>query len=176
MGVVTKVGSLTGSATVCKLDDVMKHFLGCLLIPLCATMLPTTSKKCKMISGMCTCATLVLILLAFNVRAKFFHFTGGSSRSTRGMCTGSLLFIKKLSLLFIILYVTFLRPLSTLLRCPSRPSCVTVVIYIITLSSFRYVPFTCLHCGGQPIGFTTVGLLGVVKGVLLGLFFLLIYP
>lgn len=53
-GGVTKLGSLMGSATLCKLDDVINEFLGCLLIPLCATILPTTSNKCKIIAGICT--------------------------------------------------------------------------------------------------------------------------
>lgn len=39
---------------------------------------------------------------------------------------------------------------------------------MITVSTFRTVPFTCLQCGGHPIGFTTLGLLFVFTDVTLG--------
>lgn len=92
------------------------------------------------------------------------------------MCTGSLVSMKNVSLVFTVLYLAFLRPISRLLRCNSRPSFVKVVVVIVTLSTFLYVPFTCLHFGGQPVGFITVGFISVVTGVILGLFFLLLYP
>lgn len=118
---VNKLGSLTGSATVCNIDDVMKHFLGCLLIPVCAVSVPTSAKKCNVVAGVCTVATLLLMLLAYNVRAKFFHFTGGNKRSPIGICSAALLAMKTVSLSFLTMYLLFLRPVTKMVKCRRRP-------------------------------------------------------
>lgn len=115
------MGTLTGRATVCKVDDVVKQFLGCLLMPVCAGTLPIRSKNCNIVAGVCTVATLLVILLACNVRANFFQFTGGKISSPVHICSAALLSMKTATLLFLVIYLSFLRPVTNFLKCKRRP-------------------------------------------------------
>ncbi len=171
---VIDVGSLTGSATVCNVDDVLNQFLGCLLIPLCACCVPGTSNSCNIDIGVCTCATLLLILLAYNVRAAFFHCTGGPGGGSTAIFSTTATIIAALSILFIISVMYFVAPIYRALNCSGRRDCILVVSIAITLSTVGTVPFTCLECRGQTIHFTTLRLLGVILGVILGIVFFII--
>ncbi len=119
------------------------------------------------------------MVLACKVRANFFHFTGrgGRSRGDYGeICSAALASIKFASTLFSVLYILFCGPVTTIVKCTTRPRFVTVLKIIITISTFSDVIFKCLHCGGGPVMFTSLGLLGVFIGVFFGVFFLIIYP
>lgn len=106
----------------------------------------------------------------------FFRFANKSDEDAQKVYANSLLFVGGLSLLFVVLCMAFLHPLSALLEYPDHPDYIAMMVCVVALDSFQCIPFAYLRYKKRPVKFAAIKLLNIIGNILLNLFFLLVCP
>lgn len=88
----------------------------------------------------------------------------------------SLLSVGGVSLVFVLLCLLFLQPISNLLDYGNHPEFIAMMAVVVALDSFQCIPFAYLRYKKRPIKFAAIKLLSIVGGIGLNLFFLLLCP
>ena len=105
-----------------------------------------------------------------------FRFANKSDEDAQKVYANSLLFVGGLSLLFVVLCMAFLHPLSALLEYPDHPDYIVMMVCVVALDSFQCIPFAYLRYKKRPVKFAAIKLLNIIGNILLNLFFLLVCP
>ena len=88
----------------------------------------------------------------------------------------SLLSVGGVSLIFVLLCLLFLQPISNLLDYGNHPEFIAMMAVVVALDSFQCIPFAYLRYKKRPIKFAAIKLLSIIGGIGLNLFFLLLCP
>ena len=106
----------------------------------------------------------------------FFRFANKSGEHPEKVYANTLIFVGGLSLIFVILCMLFLHPISALLEYPDHPDYIAMMVLVVALDSFQCIPFAYLRFKKRPIKFASIKLFNIVGNILLNLFFLLLCP
>ena len=170
------IKSLAKDTAIYGLSSIVGRFLNYLLVPLYTAVLPAASGGYGVVSNVYAYTALILVLLTFGMETGFFRFANKSDEDAGKVYANSLLFVGGLSLLFVVLCMVFLHPLSALLEYPDHPDYIAMMVCVVALDSFQCIPFAYLRYKKRPIKFASIKLLNIVGNILLNLFFLLVCP
>lgn len=157
-------------------EQYRRTFLNYLLVPLYTAVLPAASGGYGVVSNVYAYTALILVLLTFGMETGFFRFANKSDEDAQKVYANSLLFVGGLSLLFVVLCMVFLHPLSALLEYPDHPDYIAMMVCVVALDSFQCIPFAYLRYKKRPVKFAAIKLLNIIGNILLNLFFLLVCP
>ena len=87
---------------------------------------------------------LILVLLTFGMETGFFRFANKSDEDAQKVYANSLLFVGGLSLLFVVLCMAFLHPLSALLEYPDHPDYIAMMVCMVALWSSSVLLTVCV--------------------------------
>ena len=79
-------------------------------------------------------------------------------------------------LIFVLLCLLFLQPISNLLDYGDHPEFIAMMAVVVALDSFQCIPFAYLRYKKRPVKFAAIKLLSIIGGIGLNLFFLLVCP
>ena len=88
----------------------------------------------------------------------------------------SLISVGGISLIFAILCLTFLQPVSHLLEYGDHPDFIGMMIIVMALDAFLCIPFAYLRFKKRPIKFVAIKFVSIIANIVLNLFFLLLCP
>ncbi len=92
------------------------------------------------------------------------------------MNQSDLLSVGGVSLIFVLLCLLFLQPISNLLDYGDHPEFIAMMAVVVALDSFQCIPFAYLRYKKRPVKFAAIKLLSIIGGIGLNLFFLLVCP
>ena len=118
----------------------------------------------------------MLVLLTFGMETGFFRFANKSGEEPMKVYANSLLSVGGVSLIFVLLCLLFLQPISNLLDYGNHPEFIAMMAIVVALDSFQCIPFAYLRYKKRPIKFAAIKLLSIIGGIGLNLFFLLLGP
>lgn len=170
------IKSLAKDTAIYGLSSIVGRFLNYLLVPLYTAVLPAASGGYGVVSNVYAYTALILVLLTFGMETGFFRFANKSDEDAQKVYANSLLFVGGLSLLFVVLCMTFLHPLSALLEYPDHSDYIAMMVCVVALDSFQCIPFAYLRYKKRPVKFAAIKLLNILGNILLNLFFLLVCP
>ena len=170
------IKSLAKDTAIYGLSSIVGRFLNYLLVPLYTAVLPAASGGYGVVSNVYAYTALILVLLTFGMETGFFRFANKSDEDAQKVYANSLLFVGGLSLLFVVLCMAFLHPLSALLEYPDHPDYIAMMVCVVALDSFQCIPFAYLRYKKRPVKFAAIKLLNIIGNILLNLFFLLVCP
>ena len=170
------IKSLAKDTAIYGLSSIVGRFLNYLLVPLYTAVLPAASGGYGVVSNVYAYTALILVLLTFGMETGFFRFANKSDEDAQKVYANSLLFVGGLSLLFVVLCMAFLHPLSALLEYPDHPDYIVMMVCVVALDSFQCIPFAYLRYKKRPVKFAAIKLLNILGNILLNLFFLLVCP
>ena len=170
------IKSLAKDTAIYGLSSIVGRFLNYLLVPLYTAVLPAASGGYGVVSNVYAYTALILVLLTFGMETGFFRFANKSDEDAQKVYANSLLFVGGLSLLFVVLCMVFLHPLSALLEYPDHPDYIAMMVCVVALDSFQCIPFAYLRYKKRPVKFAAIKLLNIIGNILLNLFFLLVCP
>ena len=173
---MAELKSLAKDTAIYGMSSIVGRFLNYLLVPLYTAVLPASSGGYGVVSNVYAYTALILVLLTFGMETGFFRFANKSDENPEKVYTNTLLFVGGLSLLFVILGMTFLHPIASFLEYPDHADYVGMMILVVALDSFQCVPFSYLRYKKRPIKFATIKMLNIVGNIGLNLFFLLLCP
>lgn len=168
--------SLAKDTAIYGLSSIVGRFLNYLLVPLYTAVIPAASGGYGVVSNVYAYTALILVLLTFGMETGFFRFANKSGEQPEKVYANSLLFVGGLSLLFVVLCLAFLHPVSALLEYPDHPDYIAMMVLVVALDSFQCIPFAYLRYKKRPIKFAAIKLFNIVGNICLNLFFLLLCP
>lgn len=173
---MAELKSLAKDTAIYGLSSIIGRFLNYLLVPLYTIVLPAETGGYGIVSNVYSFTALMLVLLTFGMETGFFRFANKQDENPQNVYANSLLFVGGLSLLFIIICLTFLHPLAGVLGYGSHPEFVGMMVVVVALDSFQCIPFAYLRYKKRPIKFAAIKLFSIAGNIALNLFFLLLCP
>lgn len=173
---MAELKSLAKDTAIYGMSSIVGRFLNYLLVPLYTAVLPASSGGYGVVSNVYAYTALILVLLTFGMETGFFRFANKSDENPEKVYANTLLFVGGLSLLFVILGMTFLRLIASFLEYPDHADYVGMMILVVALDSFQCVPFAYLRYKKRPVKFAAIKMLNIIGNICLNLFFLLLCP
>lgn len=173
---MAELKSLAKDTAIYGASSIVGRFLNYLLVPLYTAVLPAASGGYGVVSNVYAYTALILVLLTFGMETGFFRFANKEGESPEKVFANSLLFVGGLSLAFVVLCMTFLRPIATLLEYPDHPDYVAMMVLVVALDSFQGILFAHLRYRKQALKFASIKLFNIIGNIALNLFFLLACP
>ena len=118
------------------------------------------------------------VVLTYGMETGFFRFVNKSDNPTRVFST-TFISIATTTLLFFLLILLFLEPVSQLLSIGNaeiQPYFVLLVMLILCFDILSAIPFASLRYKKRPIRFATIRIVTVLLTVVFNLFFFLVCP
>lgn len=168
--------SLAKDTAIYGLSSIVGRFLNYLLVPLYTAVIPASTGGYGVVSNVYAYTALILVFLTFGMETGFFRFANKSGEHPEKVYANTLIFVGGLSLIFVILCMLFLHPISALLEYPDHPDYIAMMVLVVALDSFQCIPFAYLRYKKCPIKFASIKLFNIVGNILLNLFFLLLCP
>lgn len=168
--------SLAKDTAIYGLSSIVGRFLNYLLVPLYTAVIPASTGGYGVVSNVYAYTALILVFLTFGMETGFFRFANKSGEHPEKVYANTLIFVGGLSLIFVILCILFLHPISALLEYPDHPDYIAMMVLVVALDSFQCIPFAYLRYKKRPIKFASIKLFNIVGNILLNLFFLLLCP
>ena len=168
--------SLAKDTAIYGLSSIVGRFLNYLLVPLYTAVIPASTGGYGVVSNVYAYTALILVFLTFGMETGFFRFANKSGEHPEKVYANTLIFVGGLSLIFVILCMLFLHPISALLEYPEHPDYIPMMVLVVALDSFHCIPFAYLRYKKRPIKFASIKLFNIVGNILLNLFFLLLCP
>ena len=168
--------SLAKDTAIYGLSSIVGQFLNYLLVPLYTAVIPASTGGYGVVSNVYAYTALILVFLTFGMETGFFRFANKSGEHPEKVYANTLIFVGGLSLIFVILCMLFLHPISALLEYPDHPDYIAMMVLVVALDSFQCIPFAYLRYKKRPIKFASIKLFNIVGNILLNLFFLLLCP
>jgi len=168
--------SLAKDTAIYGLSSIVGRFLNYLLVPLYTAVIPAVSGGYGVVSNVYAYTALILVLLTFGMETGFFRFANKTDADPKHVYANALLFVGGLSLLFVVLCLAFIHPLSAFLEYPDHPDYIAMMVIVVALDSFQCIPFAYLRYQKKPMKFAAIKLFNIIGNIVLNLFFLLLCP
>lgn len=168
--------SLAKDTAIYGLSSIVGRFLNYMLVPLYTAVLPAANGGYGVVSNIYAFTALMLVLLTFGMETGFFRFANRTDEDPVKVYANSLLSVGGVSLVFVLLCLLFLHPLSEVLGYGQHPEFIAMMAVVVALDSFQCIPFAYLRYKKRPIKFAAIKLFSIVGGIGLNLFFLLLCP
>ena len=133
--------SLVKDTAIYGLSSIVGRFLNYLLVPLYTAVLSAESGGYGVVSNVYAYTALILVFLTFGMETGFFRFANKSEEEPVKVFSNTSLFVGGLSLLFVILGLIFLEPISEFLEYPDHKDYVGMMMMVVALDSFLCIPF-----------------------------------
>lgn len=119
---------------------------------------------------------LFLVILTYGMETGFFRFANKQDENPDKVFSTAITSLGFSTLLFIILSLIFLRPISYGLNIPDKPHFIVMMVLILAFDVMSAIPFAFLRYKNRPIRFATIKISNIAITVLLNIFFFLLCP
>ena len=173
------MGNLKGLAkdtAIYGLSSIVGRFLNYLLVPLYTATLSAASGGYGIITNVYAYTALLLVILTYGMETTFFRFANKEGEDPRRVYSTTLMAVGFTSLVFIVLVLTFISPISAAMGYAEHPSYVWVMAVTVAIDAFQCIPFAYLRYKKRPVKFAALKLANIIMSIALNLVFFLALP
>ena len=173
------MGNLKGLAkdtAIYGLSSIVGRFLNYLLVPLYTATLSAASGGYGIITNVYAYTALLLVILTYGMETTFFRFANKEGEDPRRVYSTALMAVGFTSLVFIVLVLTFISPISAAMGYAEHPSYVWVMAVTVAIDAFQCIPFAYLRYKKRPVKFAALKLANIIMSIALNLVFFLALP
>ena len=158
--------SLAKDTAIYGLSSIVGRFLNYLLVPLYTAKMSAESGSYGVITNMYALTALILVLLTFGMETTFFRFANKEGENPQRVFSTALIGVSSAALLFSVLVLLFLAPVSDFLGYRDHPSYVSAMALTVAIDAIRAIPFVYLRQQKKALKFAALQLLNIaVAGV-----------
>ena len=168
--------TLAKDTAIYGLSSIVGRFLNYLLVPLYTATLSAASGGYGVITNVYAYTALLLVILTYGMETTFFRFANKEGEDPRRVYSTALMAVGFTSLVFIVLVLTFISPISAAMGYAEHPSYVWVMAVTVALDAFQCIPFAYLRYKKRPVKFAALKLANIVMSIALNLVFFLALP
>ena len=164
-----KLTTIFKDTAIYGLSSIIGRFLNYLLVPLYTAQLSAASGGYGIITNIYAYVALVLVLLTFGMETTYFRFTNKTHTDSETVYGTTLITVGSLSLVFAVLVLLFLSPVSQLMGYGEHPDYVGVMAVTVAIDAFLCIPFAHLRQQKKALKFAALKLLNIVVSIALNL-------
>ena len=158
------------------LSSIVGRFLNYLLVPLYTATLSAASGGYGVITNVYAYTALLLVILTYGMETTFFRFANKEGEDQQRVYSTALMAVGFTSLVFIVLVLTFISPISAAMGYAEHPSYIWVMAVTVALDAFQCIPFAYLRYKKRPVKFAALKLANIIMSIALNLVFFLALP
>ena len=166
-----KLTTIFKDTAIYGLSSIVGRFLNYLLVPLYTATLSAASGGYGVITNIYAYVALALVLLTFGMETTYFRFTNKTHTDSETVYGTTLITVGTISLMFAVLVVLLLEPISQLMGYGDHPEYVAVMAITVAIDAFLCIPFAHLRQQRKSIKFAALKLLNIVITILLNLIY-----
>ncbi len=173
------MGNLKGLAkdtAIYGLSSIVGRFLNYLLVPLYTATLSAASGGYGVITNVYAYTALLLVILTYGMETTFFRFANKDGEDPRRVYSTTLVSVGTTALVFVVLVLTFISPISAAMGYAEHPSYVWVMAVTVAIDAFQCIPFAYLRYKKRPVKFAALKLANIIMSIALNLVFFLALP
>ena len=173
---MSNLKGLAKDTAIYGLSSIVGRFLNYLLVPLYTATLSAASGGYGVITNVYAYTALLLVILTYGMETTFFRFANKEGEDPRRVYSTTLMAVGFTSLVFIVLVLTFISPISAAMGYAEHPSYVWVMAVTVALDAFQCIPFAYLRYKKRPVKFAALKLANIIMSIALNLVFFLALP
>ena len=162
-----KLKTIFKDTAIYGLSSIVGRFLNYLLVPLYTAKFTAASGGYGIITNIYAYVALILVLLTFGMETTYFRFTNKTHTDSQTVYSTTLISVGTVSLLFAVLVLLLLTPISQLMGYGEHPDYVGVMAVTVAIDSFLCIPFAHLRQQKKALKFAALKLLNIVMSILL---------
>ena len=166
-----KLTTIFKDTAIYGLSSIIGRFLNYLLVPLYTAQLSAASGGYGVITNIYAYVALVLVLLTFGMETTYFRFTNKTHTDSQTVYGTTLISVGTVSLVFAVLVLLLLTPISQLMGYGDHPSYVGVMAVTVAIDAFLCIPFAHLRQQKKALKFAALKLLNIMVSILLNVIY-----
>ena len=168
--------SLAKDTAIYGMSSIIGRFLNYLLVPLYTAKLSAASGGYGVITNMYAYTALLLVILTYGMETTFFRYANKEGEDPQRVYSTILTAVGTTSLVFVLLVLGFLSPISSFMGYADHPSYVWVMAMTVAIDAFQCIPVAYLRYKKRPMKFAALKLLFIVLNIALNLLYFLVLP
>ena len=166
-----KLKTIFKDTAIYGLSSIVGRFLNYLLVPLYTAKFSAASGGYGIITNIYAYVALAMVLLTFGMETTYFRFTNKTHTDSETVYGTTLISVGTVSLLFAVLVLLLLSPISQLMGYGEHPDYVGVMAVTVAIDAFLCIPFAHLRQQKKALKFAALKLLNIVMSILLNVFY-----
>ena len=166
-----KLKTIFKDTAIYGMSSIIGRFLNYLLVPLYTAQFSAASGAYGVITNIYAYVALVLVILTFGMETTYFRFTNKTHTDSETVYGTTLIAVGSISLLFTVVVLALLSPISRLMGYGDHPDYVGVMAVTIAIDAFLCIPFAHLRQQRKAIKFAALKLLNIMVTILLNLIY-----
>ena len=158
------------------LSSIIGRFLNYLLVPLYTAKISAASGGYGVITNVYAYVALLLVILTYGMETTFFRFANKEDENPQRVYSTTLMSVGFTSLLFVVLVLVFIGPISRFMGYEDHPSYIWMMAITVALDAFQCIPFAYLRYKKKPLKFAALKLLFIGMNIVLNLLAFLVLP
>ena len=168
--------SVVKDTAIYGLSSIVGRFLNYLLVPLYTAKLSAASGGYGVITNVYAYTALLMVILTYGMETTFFRYVNKEGENPDKVYSTTMISVASTSLLFVLLVLLFLQPISSFMGYADHPSYIWVMAVTVAVDAFACIPFAYLRYKKRPMKFAILKLANIMMTILLNLFFFLLLP
>ena len=161
---------LLSQTAIYGLSSIIGRFLNYLLVLLYTHVIAAASGGYGVVTNMYAYTALLLVILTFGMETTFFRFANKDGVNPDKAFSTASLSVGFVSLIFAILCIVFITPISTLMGYADHPEYIGIMAVVVALDAFQAILFSRLRQQNRAIKFAVLKLSFIFFNILLNLF------
>ena len=166
-----KLTTIFKDTAIYGLSSIIGRFLNYLLVPLYTAQLSAASGGYGIITNIYAYVALAMVLLTFGMETTYFRFTNKTHTDSQMVYGTTLITVGSVSLVFAVLVLLLLSPVSQLMGYGDHPEYVGVMAVTVAIDAFLCIPFAHLRQQKKALKFAALKLLNIAVSILLNLIY-----
>ena len=168
--------SVVKDTAIYGLSSIVGRFLNYLLVPLYTAKLSAASGGYGVITNVYAYTALLMVILTYGMETTFFRYVNREGENPDKVYSTTMISVASTSLLFVLLVLLFLQPISSFMGYADHSSYIWVMAVTVAVDAFACIPFAYLRYKKRPMKFAILKLANIMMTILLNLFFFLLLP
>ena len=168
--------SVVKDTAIYGLSSIVGRFLNYLLVPLYTAKLSAASGGYGVITNVYAYTALLMVILTYGMETTFFRYVNKEGENPDKVYSTTMISVASTSLLFVLLVLLFLQPISSFMGYADHSSYIWVIAVTVAVDAFACIPFAYLRYKKRPMKFAILKLANIMMAILLNLFFFLLLP
>ena len=168
--------SVVKDTAIYGLSSIVGRFLNYLLVPLYTAKLSVASGGYGVITNVYAYTALLMVILTYGMETTFFRYVNKEGENPDKVYSTTMISVASTSLLFVLLVLLFLQPISSFMGYADHSSYIWVMAVTVAVDAFACIPFAYLRYKKRPMKFAILKLANIMMAILLNLFFFLLLP
>ena len=168
--------SVVKDTAIYGLSSIVGRFLNYLLVPLYTAKLSAASGGYGVITNVYAYTALLMVILTYGMETTFFRYVNKEGENPDKVYSTTMISVASTSLLFVLLVLLFLQPISSFMGYADHSSYIWVMAVTVAVDAFACIPFAYLRYKKRPMKFAILKLANIMMAILLILFFFLLLP